>query len=338
MRVLSAAGRHPTLRAVAQALFSLALLTWLFTRIDVAQLAEALLTTDLTLWTAGLATAVAAWLLNTAKWRVLLRALGYPNPYLKLLALNFIGMFYSIVLPGQVSGEVVKGFRLARQGVPSGPTTMTITLDRLTGLVALGLLGLVGLLIAPPPFASGPFLALSALVVLAAASPIMLLVLRPSPHPAQPPPSNLNLLQRFLYQAQEAIATYRRSPQVLALALVQALGFQALVAVSNYLIALSVGVQVSPIALLWIVSVVSLVSMLPLALGGLGLREGAYAFLLQQYGVPLSLGISLSLGVFGVILTLSVIGGVVEALWSRLAGETTNITPTPLESTEPQHR
>ena len=72
--------------------------------------------------------------------------------------------------------------------------------------------------------------------------------------------------------------------------------------------------QVSPIALLWIVSVVSLVSMLPLALGGLGLREGAYAFLLQQYGVPLSLGISLSLGVFGVILTLSVIGGVVEAL------------------------
>ena len=183
MRVLSAAGRHPTLRAVAQALFSLALLTWLFTRIDVAQLAEALLTTDLTLWAAGLATAVAAWLLNTAKWRVLLRALGYPNPYLKLLALNFIGMFYSIVLPGQVSGEVVKGFRLARQGVPSGPTTMTITLDRLTGLIALGLLGLVGLLLAPPPFASGPFLALSALVVLAAASPIVLLVLRPSPTP-----------------------------------------------------------------------------------------------------------------------------------------------------------
>ena len=144
MRVLSAVGRRPALRAAAQALFSLALLTWLFTRIDVAQLWEALLATDFTLWAAGLATAVAAWLLNTAKWRVLLRALGYPSPYLKLLGLNFIGMFYSIVLPGQVSGEVVKGFRLARQGVPSGPTTMTITLDRLTGLVALGLLGLVG--------------------------------------------------------------------------------------------------------------------------------------------------------------------------------------------------
>ena len=338
MPMLSAASRHPTLRAVAQALFSLALLTWLFTRIDIDQLWEALLATDLTLWAAGLATAAAAWLLNTAKWRVLLQALGYPSPYLKLLGLNFIGMFYSVVLPGQVSGEVVKGFRLARQGVPTGPTTMTITLDRLTGLVALGLLGLAGLLLAPPPFPSGPFLALSALVVLAAASPIVLLVLRPSPHPAQPPPSDLNLLQRFLYQAQEAIATYRRSPQVLALALVQALGFQALVVVSNYLIALGVGVQVSPIALLWIVSVVSLVSMLPLTLGGLGLREGAYAFLLQQYGVPLSLGISLSLGVFGVILTLSVMGGVVEALWPRLAGDATNATPTPLESTEPQHR
>ena len=334
MRAASAIGQNRLLRGVAQALFSLALLGWLFTRIDIAHLQEALLATNLALWAAGLAAAIVAWLLNTAKWQLLLRALHYPVPYMRLLGLNFIGMFYSIVLPGQVSGEVVKGFRLAQWGVPAGPTTLTITLDRLTGLIALGVLGLLGLLVAPPPFAYGLFFALSTLVVVAAVSPIALLAMKLPEKQSQVSVANLNLLQRFIGQALESIAVYQRSPQVLALALIQAIGFQMLVAMSNYLIALGVGVQVPPLSLLWIVSVVSLVSMLPLALGGLGLREGAYAFLLQQYGVPLSLGVSLSLAVFGVMLTLAVIGGMVEALWPRLA-RTTAPFAAPLDSSKP---
>jgi hypothetical protein len=68
--------------------------------------------------------------------------------------------------------------------------------------------------------------------------------------------------------------------------------------------------------------------MLPLSLGGLGLREGSYALLLQLYGVPLAVGVSLSLAVFGIILVQGIAGGVAETLWPRLAS-----TPAPADAT-----
>jgi hypothetical protein len=110
-------------------------------------------------------------------------------------------------------------------------------------------------------------------------------------------------------------AAYAGAPGAIAVAVAQGVAFQALVTLSNYCAARSVGVEVPPPALAWIVSAVSLVHLLPISLAGLGLREGAYALLLQQYGVPFSLGLSLSLAVFGIILAQALIGGLVEMLW-----------------------
>jgi hypothetical protein len=75
-------------------------------------------------------------------------------------------------------------------------------------------------------------------------------------------------------------------------------------------------VEVPPPALTWIVACVSLVHLLPISLAGLGIREAAYAGLLEQYGVPLASGLAVSLAVFGVILAQALIGGLVELWWS----------------------
>lgn len=331
---------QPTTRArswwpIVQSLLSLALLGWLLSRVDLVQLGALLLTIDLRFWVGGLVVAMAAWLLNTLKWQQLLGTQGYHTSYPVLLALNYIGMYYSILLPGQVSGEVVKGVRLARLGTPASLTALSIAMDRLTGLTALGLLGLIGLLLAPPPFAYGPLLGLATLVVVAATAPLALLLLRAPKTASAEAPEALNELQRLAHQATQALTAYRRRPNTLLLALAQGIAFQTLIAVSNYLIAWGVGAQISPLALLWIVSIVSLVSMLPIFLGGLGVREGAYAFLLQQYGVPFSYGLSLSLAVFGIILTLGLLGGMVETFWPGLTHPHTTPTARPLSNGAP---
>ena len=64
----------------------------------------------------------------------------------------------------------------------------------------------------------------------------------------------------------------------------------------------------------WIVALVSLAQVLPITLAGLGVREGLFAFLLKQYGVPATTSIALSLTVFSVTLLFGILGGGLELI------------------------
>jgi len=62
-----------------------------------------------------------------------------------------------------------------------------------------------------------------------------------------------------------------------------------------FFFSLSVGVDLHPILFIFIYSLVSSFTYLPLTLAGLGVQEGVLAALLQLFGVPLSHGVSISL-------------------------------------------
>ena len=299
---------------------SLALLGLLLGRVDRAQVAALLLEANPMLLGLAFAATVVAWLLNTYKWRQLLRALGHQLAYRDLLALNYIGVFYSLVLPGQVSGEVMKGLRLTQSGCPAAHGAVSIGVDRLTGVLALGVLGLAGLLAAPQIDVSRPLLWFAAAVTGLSAGALLFVAARPPRmggwFPRARPFSYVRSLLSTLWQA---LAAYGNARSVLLRALVLAVGFQVLVTFSNYLAALAVGVEVPFMGLVWIVALVSLVHMLPVSFAGLGVREGAYVFFLSQYGVPLASGLSLSLAIFGLILLQGVVGGALEVLSPKLA-------------------
>lgn len=284
------------LKTGLRAAISVALLAVLLGNVDTAQVTESLLRADLRWLAVAFLAALGAWAVNTAKWQRLLAVLGRRLPYGYLFALNFVGMFYSVLLPGQISGEVMKGIRLARGGAGTSEAVVSIGADRLTGLAGLGIIGLTGLLLAPKVPVSEAMLWLAAAAVAAALAPFLL--------------RRLPLVDR--------LAAYSRSPLTLGVALLQALVFQALVTLSNYFAAVSVGADIPLVALAWIVAAVSLVHLAPISLAGLGVREGAYVVLLQQYGVPASDGLALSLAVFGVIMAQALLGGVLELFWSGI--------------------
>jgi uncharacterized membrane protein YbhN (UPF0104 family) len=87
---------------------------------------------------------------------------------------------------------------------------------------------------------------------------------------------------------------------------------QGSIVLMNLFICMAIGVQVSYLTLLWIVAVVSLLQSLPISIAGLGVREGAYIFLLSQVGVPTSLALGVSLLVFVVQVALASIGGIYQ--------------------------
>lgn len=284
-------------------------------QVDVASLQGTISRSNLALVGLAVAVSFAAWPVNTLKWqRLLPRSQAGPG-YLELLRLNFIGMFYNLLLPGQLGGEVVKSISLARAGVGTTAAAVSVVSDRVTGLLALFAVGLLGVVLSPSVVGSGPSLVPwigGCGLALAIASTILLTRMG---HAA------LLAVEKILFDCCRQIGwnlhidssiPATSGPSSPALVLVLAVVFQSMAVYANLLLCEALGIPLSFAQLLWIVAAVAFVQSLPISVAGLGVREGTYVALLQQQGIDASSALALSLAVFATQLLLAATGGLLQ--------------------------
>jgi hypothetical protein len=85
----------------------------------------------------------------TRWWRLLALA-GCPTSWWNALRLTFLGLFFNNVMPGATGGDLVKGVVVARENPGRGAEALvTVLVDRIFGMLALALLALVVILLAP---------------------------------------------------------------------------------------------------------------------------------------------------------------------------------------------
>lgn len=97
-------------------------------------------------WVAvGFALFNASLVVRAYRWLLLLRGLGVPITFRRLVALYFVGNFFNMALPSGFGGDVVRVMEAARD-VPTTTATGTVILDRLTGLITLFMMGVVAML------------------------------------------------------------------------------------------------------------------------------------------------------------------------------------------------
>ena len=112
----------------------------------------------------GLATLV----LITFRWRLLLRPQGITISFLQALKLVFIGHFFNIVIPGTVSGDVVKVYYITRQEKNKIGAGLSVLMDRLVGLFGLIIVTFIAVILNQDFIASVPqFIWVSKAVMLA---------------------------------------------------------------------------------------------------------------------------------------------------------------------------
>lgn len=116
-------------------------------------------------------------MLAFCRWHMLVRALDLPFTRREAFRLGWIGMFFNLVIPGAVGGDVVKGAYIARQQHHKAKAIASVIIDRLVGLIGLFVLAVVGGLAAwnsldprVRPITIAACIALSASVLLTLAS------------------------------------------------------------------------------------------------------------------------------------------------------------------------
>jgi uncharacterized protein (TIRG00374 family) len=89
----------------------------------------------------GFAPALALYLggvvLAFVRWWLLVRAQGLALPLREAMRLGWIGMFFNLVIPGAVGGDVVKAAYFLRDQDHKGRAVASIVIDRIVALVGL---------------------------------------------------------------------------------------------------------------------------------------------------------------------------------------------------------
>lgn len=299
------------------------LLYILFRNIDIAAFWRTIASAD-PAGIAGVAVLfVAIQALSAYRWSVIL-AKDMDLAYSRVFSIYLVGMFFNNFLPTLVGGDVVKGYYLYKRSGRGDVSVASIFLDRYSGFTALMCITAAALT-AGYGLVEGTPLVTILVVILALYAGISMVLWVSTLHgwamrlSARVGFLGINTKIDTLYRA---LMSYKSRGDVLAKAFALSLGVQGGVILTHYILGRALGIEVSFAYYFLFVPITTVVSMIPVSLSGLGLREGAFVYLFTRFGATAEQALTLSLIWFAVLVVVSLAGGVEYVRMGRIpAGE-----------------
>lgn len=243
--------------------------------------------------------------LSAVRWGRVLVALRLPGRLRALVTHYLAGMFVSSFLPSTIGGDVL---RVTRQSAENGDSPLTfasVVLERLTGWIVLPVLtltafainrGLLHLKGAATHVALG--VSIGTLVLLTA-------ILYATSHPSvgRRLAGNEGWL-RFVRAVHVGLDRFRHEPGEALAVLAAAFVYQFAVVLAAFMASRALGIRVSVTAMLAFMPAVAILQVLPISIGGLGVREGAFVLFLNKSGLGVTESQAIALGLLIYVLTL----------------------------------
>lgn len=255
--------------------------------------------------------------LSTLRWRQVLVTLGLRTKTRTLFSHYLAGLFVGNFLPSTVGGDVLRVSRLSASNGERPDTFASVVLERLTGWIVLPLITLVGLIINPDLRSFGTpshialTLAIGTLVVLS-----LLLLAVGNPWVGNRFKDSGGWA-KFANAVHLGVDRFRHDPSAALRILAVGFAYQLVVMLGAFTAARVLGLPVGPTAILAFMPAVAIAQVLPISLGGLGIREGAFVLFLHPLGVATEEAIALGILIYGVNLMVSLLGAPAFAIGTK---------------------
>lgn len=243
-------------------------------------------------WAGVLVAFLAGHRLGVEKWRLLVGASGSVGLSSTAATRAYAaGLFTNLFLPTIVGGDVLRAVLASKATGRGEPVVLAGLADRIADVAALALLLGAGAALAGATLPGGNpgVVALAALAGGALAGALLLALLR-RPIAAWPP-----RLRRPVGRGLVALRRLRARPGRAAAAFLLSFAIQGGFVLLNAWIGASVGIDVPLAVWLFAWPLAKIVAMIPISLGGLGVRDATLGGLLTAWGVPMATGVVASL-------------------------------------------
>jgi uncharacterized membrane protein YbhN (UPF0104 family) len=282
---------------------SAALLGWLAWRTDWASLGQALAHAHFVLWWAALGLYLLTQAASGLRWQLLSRPLGFNRTLVDYTRMYFVGMFFNLFLPTSVGGDVMRAWQLRSGGDRKLHALLSVFIDRASGLFVLLCLGLAGVLASPVPLPDSIRQAVFITAACAVVGGVSVGI--------------ATMLGRRFEKMQKlsaAMNIYLKNPRLAINTTLLSLMIQAANVAVLWILSLALNLEVPAGYYVVAVPMITLMTMLPISLNGIGVREGGMILFLGPLGVSDAAAVSLAVLWFMVFTAASLLGGIVYFL------------------------
>lgn len=227
-------------------------------------------------------------IISAIKWKIFL-------PECKLRELNkaiFESQLYSLMLPGQIFGEASKIVVLHNSDSDDSKIMTSVIVDKITGIISLFILGTFGILfssISLPKYLTLSFVIFSIFSIILLIIPkieilndLILFIFNKL--------TNVKILWiekifSFLLKIYNIWAMYLENVSNICLSIFIGIIYQILCSSQSWIISNSIGLKISFFEYMWISPAMTIVLLLPITIGGLGLREVSFVSFLSLFNI-----------------------------------------------------
>jgi uncharacterized membrane protein YbhN (UPF0104 family) len=303
------------LRIVLSCLF----IGYLSFKVDYEKLGRAFQHIDLLLYLLSTLLAVLSNLFVAGKYYLLIKESLIKHSVLSLLKINFISRFYALFLPSAIGPEFVRWYKVTRNQTGRVFFLASIVFERLTFFLVLILFGMMPLFL----FNQQPeiavlrtrlmpivFLSLAVIFILNLVyilAPFRSFLKSVIDRILRLAWRNLNIssfIEKFSFE-NWTVSGYI---YIFGLSLVWQFFFISRL----FILMRAASLPLNFLDIAWIGSLVLLLQTIPISFAGIGIREGAYAYLFTLFKLPSEGGILIGILFFSQMLIMALIGGVLE--------------------------
>lgn len=248
------------------------------------------------------------------RWKMLLEAQGLHFPSLRLCSAFCGGVFFNLFLPSTIGGDIARSIDLSVHTKSKSIIVASVLLDRLSGFVGLTFLAIASLVFGHK-FITEPSVYAAVFAMAFALGGIFLILFHEGIYGfINGSMAKRQGLRDKLMRLHTEIYFFRSKPAVLYLNFFYSLVIQAGSALVCYLLLRALNVNIKIIYPLIFTPIVTLITTVPIAIGGLGLRDASSVFFYAKAGVGKDIALAQSLLNFALIVFMGLIAGILYAL------------------------
>ncbi len=287
-----------------------------FQHVDTQEVLKSIKNADKGLLLLALVIYFSAYILCLFRWDMLLKG-AKIHLSLKRVIISFSGgVFFNALLPSSIGGDLVRSIDLATHTKKPREVVATVLLDRLSGYVGLVIVALLSLL-----FGWKLIHHKSVLLSIAIITGVLIAVL-------------LVLFNRFLYSKinqllhspragkiretiknlHQEIHIFRHHKKIIVINLILSVLIQVIGPLTFYITALSLGIKINIIYFFIYLPIIGAITLLPISIGGLGLRENITKIFFVQAGVVDNAAVAMAILNTLFIFIYAGIGGLIYVL------------------------
>lgn len=246
-------------------------------------------------------------------WKLSLASKGYIFKTKTLFQAILVGIFFGTFLPANVGADIVLTFNIGRALSKKHDAVSSLLFIRLISIFTILFISFICMLRIPAMVSIRPILAFILCII------ITLYIVATHKHVRSRASHMFMWLKkhpftRFIYETYISFSEYGKRPGLI-IKIVFISSIASILKISiDYIIAVSLGIKIPFIYFLALTPIVSIITLIPASIAGLGIKEGAYIGLFSLLGIPPATSFTISIMSFTLNLWMLLAGGIIYTI------------------------